>query len=97
MNVIRIYRASDPDQTFMVDNSGASDAAEIRQLFGTDQIPTPYFGKYPAAKVVAAIRANNPGCVIVDDTAPATCDCGCGSTQQHQEYSDAYDQGESNW
>lgn len=37
---------------------------DVRELFGTDTIPTPYYGSYSADKVLAAIKANNPDCEV---------------------------------
>ena len=37
---------------------------EIRRLFGTDTLPTPYTSRAPAETVLAEVSQRNPDCVV---------------------------------
>jgi hypothetical protein len=58
MGTIRLYQAAD---VWMADFSGAHDAAEIRDLFGTTALPTPYSARILSSVVQDAVRRKNPG------------------------------------
>lgn len=55
--MIRLYLANG---TWMADTQFAANADEVRRLFGTDQLPTPYTDKTPARCVYDAIARANP-------------------------------------
>ncbi len=41
------------------------DDAEVKRLFGTDTIPTPYTAKTEGGTVRAEVQERNPDCVVV--------------------------------
>ena len=59
--MITIYRTADG---WVADMRHAPDAARIRALFGTTDIPTPYAPTMPEATVIRALGRLNPGVTI---------------------------------
>lgn len=52
------------DQTVYMATHYGKRAAELKELFGTATLPTPYTGAMPAGEVVARLQALNPGACV---------------------------------
>lgn len=61
MGIIELYLDND---TWMTDNSKASNADEIMDLFGQHDLPTPYTSQTKASVVVARLCELNPGAIV---------------------------------
>lgn len=61
MDHITLYRAN---HCWIADMSRTADAATIRELFGTDQLPTPCTEQAPADMVLRMVSANNPHATV---------------------------------
>lgn len=60
-----ILHVFEDGETWAVDHALAGEYGEqVRDLFGTYVIPTPFGVSIPAAEVVATITANNPGFAV---------------------------------
>ena len=57
MNTLRMFVAGG---VWMVDWADTPEAAKVRDLFGTTQIPTPYLQAAPAHRVQADLERRNP-------------------------------------
>lgn len=61
MNRIELFKTN---QGWMADFQGPQ-AEEIRRLFGTSVIPTPFTAQAESANVMANIQSKNPDCIVV--------------------------------
>ena len=55
----------DPVQPWVAEFAETSEAATIRELFGTTILPMPFTVRAERDRIVAEVEALNPGCVVV--------------------------------